>query len=285
MKNIFLFLSVFSLALCVEAQTQPIPPPAPEYGWKHTLMTALTINQTAFTDWAQGGVNSLSWGATADGKSIDNMETMQWLNVYHFAFGQTRVGDQGTKKTDDKIELESILTYKTGGYIEPYVAATLKTQFAPGYTYDANNARTQVSNFFDPAYLVQSAGAFYQPTKEVKTRLGLALREVLTSQFTGYADDPKTTTVEKSSVNVGLESVTNVEFLLDDNVLFTTQLELFSAFKKLDEVIVRTNSSIMAKVGKYITVALNLQLINERQITPRTQVKQTLGMGVSYTIF
>ncbi|MGD0339489.1 MAG: DUF3078 domain-containing protein [Bacteroidota bacterium] len=285
MKNIFPFFCFLFLTVHVDAQTQSTPPPAPEYGWKHTLMTALTINQVAFTDWVQGGTNSLSWGASADGKSVNEMETLQWSNGYRFAFGQVRLGDQGTKKTDDKIDLETILIYKTVGCIQPFVAATLKTQFAPGYSYDANNVRTQVSAFFDPAELVQSTGVEYQPAKEVKTRLGLALREVLTSKFTRYADDPKTTTIEKTSVRGGLESATNVEFLIDDNVLFTTQLELFSAFKNLDEVIVRTNSSIMAKVGKYITVVLNLQLINERQITPRTQAKQTLGLGVSYRLF
>jgi hypothetical protein len=53
----------------------------------------------------------------------------------------------------------------------------------------------------------------------------------------------------------------------------------------MDEVIIRSTSSVMAKVGKYVTVVLNVQLINEKQITPRTQVKQTLGLGASFTIF
>jgi hypothetical protein len=277
MKNIFLFLCFLFLAGHVEAQTEATPPPAPVYGWTHGLVSALTLNQVAFTDWAQGGVNALSWNALADGKSVDEMEVLHWFNGYRFGFGQARMGDQGTKKTDDKIELESILMYKTGGYFEPYVAATLKTQFAPGYTYDANNVATQVSAFFDPAYLIQSAGIGYQPDKIIRTRFGLALREVLTSQFAAYADDPKTTEIEKSSVSIGMESVTNVELSIDDNVLFTTQLELFSAFKQLDEVIVRNTSTLAAKVGKYVTVLLNVQLINEKQITPRTQVKQTLG--------
>jgi hypothetical protein len=289
MKNIFFLLCFLFLAIQVKSQTEPAPPPAapppPVYGWTHGFVTALTLNQIAFTNWAQGGVNALSWSAAADGKSVDELESLRWFNGYRFGFGQTRMGNQGTKKTDDKIELESILSYKTGGFLEPYVAATLKTQFAPGYTYDANNVATQVSAFFDPAYLVQSAGVGYQPDKIIRTRLGLALREVLTSQFAAYADDPKTTEIEKSSVSGGLESVTNIEFLLDDNVLFTSQLELFSAFKQMDEVIVRNTSSVMAKVGKYVTVVLNVQLINEKQITPKTQVKQTLGLGASFTIF
>ncbi len=285
MKNIFRSLFVLALVIPVEAQTQQTPPPAPEYGWKHSLISAITINQVSFTDWAQGGVNALSWNAIAEGKSVDELETTRWFNGYRFAFGQTRMGDQGLKKTDDKIEIVTMLTYKLEEFVNPYIAASLQTQFAPGYTYNDKNERTQVSAFFDPAYLIQSVGAAYQSSKQFKTRFGLALREIITSQYTVYADDPKTTEIEKTTVSAGLESVTNIEFQIDDNVLFTSQLELFSAFRKLDEVIVRNNTSITAKVGKYVTMLFNLQLINEKQVTPRTQVKQTLGLGVSYTVF
>ncbi len=286
---VYCLCAIFCIIGSVSAQTAPAAAPAapapPELGWKHSLVTAVTINQVAFTDWAQGGTNSLSWGATADGKSVDEMESVRWSNAYRFAFGQARIGTQGTRKTDDRIELEAVLTYKAGWLVEPYFGASLKSQFAPGYTYDAANVKTQVSKFFDPAYLVQSAGAAYQPAPEVKTRLGVGLREIVTSQFTMYADDPATTKIEKTSVKGGLESVTNVDLKIDDNVLFSTQLELFDAFQKLDQVIVRSTSSVTAKAGKFVTVILSLQLINERQVTPRTQVQQTLGIGASFTLF
>jgi hypothetical protein len=289
MKNILVFFCFLFLALQVAAQTEPAPPPVqpppPVYGWTHSFVTAVMLNQVAFSNWAQGGVNALSWSAAADGKSVDEMEVMHWFNGYRFGFGQTRMGEQGTKKADDRMELESVLLYKTGASFEPYAAVTFQSQFAPGYIYDANNVATQVSAFFDPAYFVESVGAGYQPSKQFKTRLGLALREVLTSKYTAFADDPKTTEVEQSSVSGGLESVTNIELQLDDNVLFVSQLELFSAFKQMDEVIVRNTSSVAAKVGKFVTVVLNVQLINEKRITPKTQVKQTLGIGASFTIF
>ncbi|MEX1276191.1 MAG: hypothetical protein WEE20_09670 [Bacteroidota bacterium] len=59
----------------------------------------------------------------------------------------------------------------------------------------------------------------------------MALREIITSVFVAYSDDPGTAEIEK--VNV---------------------------------------------------VNLNVQFINEKQITPRTQVKETLAIGLSYTL-
>jgi len=256
---------------------------ASKYGWKHTSVGTVTLTQVAFTDWTQGGENALSWALGLDGKSVLEREQTSWATSYKFGFGQARLGDQGIRKTDDQINLETMLTYKLGGQVNPYGAATLKTQFARGFKYDAKGTETAVSQIFDPAYLTQSVGAVYQPIPELKTRLGAGLREILTSEFPVYADDPSTPEIEKTSVNGGLESVTELSWKIDDNVTFGSKLEMFSTFKKLDEVIVRSDNILAAKFNKYITVMLTVQLLNERAASPRTQLKEVLGLGFSYT--
>jgi len=266
------------------AQETKEPPPQ-VYGWKHGLVAGLTLTQVSYTDWAQGGENSLSYAATADGKSVNDQPSTSWTNEYKFAFGQSRLGQQGLRKTDDKIDLSTVFTYKLGGYIYPYVAATLKTQFAKGFTYDAGGNATEISAFFDPAFLTQSVGAGYQASKEVKTRLGLALREIITKTFNQYTDDPSTATVEKTKVDGGLESVTNLDWQIEENIQLSSQLELFTAFRKIGEVVVRNNNTLTAKISKYLTTILNVQLINEKQITPRTQIKESLTLGLRYTLF
>ncbi len=253
--------------------------------WAHNVVAGLTLTQVAFQDWTQGGENALSYTVSLDGKSQRKGESTTWTNSYKLAFGQTRLGIQGLRKTDDKIDLESVLSFSLGNSINPYASATLKSQFATGYKYDSKaGTKTAVSQFFDPAYLTQSVGFGYQPAPEIKTRLGAGLREVITSVYNSYADNPKTPGIEKTSVDGGFESVTNAELKLDDNLLFTAKLELFAAFKKLDQVIVRSDNSITAKVNKYISVILNVQFINDQNVTTRTQVKETLGLGLTYTV-
>lgn len=253
--------------------------------WKHGLIAGLTLTQVSFTDWAQGGENALSYTISADGQSDLDAATWNWSNKYQFAFGQTRLGAQELRKTDDKIDISSVLTWKVGSVVNPYFGTTLKTQFAKGFIYDATGNKTEVSKFFDPGYLTQSTGAGYNPIKEVKTRLGVALREIITSQFNQYADDHTTTDIEKISVDGGFESVTNLAWQLEDNILVASQLELFAPFTTLNEVVVRNNTSLTAKVGKYVTAILSVQLINEKKVTPRTQVKETMALGLSYTLF
>lgn len=288
MKKVPMFWSIVLTVLLVtgsKSQTAPVDSAQPAFGWKNSLVTALTLTQVAFTDWAQGGENALSYSFSADGKSVNDQQLTNWTNLYKFAFGQTRLGNQGLRKTDDIIDLSTVLTYKVGEYVNPYGAATLKTQFAKGYTYDALATETEVSKFFDPAYITQSAGVGYQPSKAIRTRFGVALREVITSDFNQYADDPLTPGIEKTTVDGGMESVTNADWQLDDNLFFASQLELFSPFKRLDEVVVRSNTTLTAKVNKYITTILSLQLINEKRNSPRTQIKESIAVGVSYTLF
>jgi hypothetical protein len=276
------FVSVIALAvLCsVESTAQ-----SPDTTWKHTLVAGISATQVTFTDWSQGGENALAWALRLEGKSEMIVPLWTWTNNYKFGFGQAKLGDKAIRKTDDKIDLESVLAYKTGWPVNPYAAATLKTQFTTGYTYDATDRRTAVSSFFDPAYLVQSAGFEYKPALWIKTRLGAALREVITSVYTQYADDPSTPAVEKTKTEGGLESVTDIELSLDDNILFTSHIELFDPVKHMDRVVVRSDNMLTAKVSKYIVVSLNLVLINDVQVTPRTQFKQTLALGINYSIF
>ncbi len=275
---LILLLAVSGQALAQKDTTAPV------YGWTHSLVSGVNLSQVSFTNWAPGGDNALSWTGTIDGKSTNDQERTNWANSYKFAYGQTRLGEQGLRKTDDKIDLESVLIYKLGTLVNPYVSATLKTQFSRGYKYEADGSSNAVSDFFDPAYLTQMAGVSLQPIPEVKTRLGAGLREVLTSQFPAYADDPKTANIEKTKTEGGLESVTDVAWKIDDNVLLTVKLELFDAFKKMNQVIVRNDNSLVMKVSKYITALFNVQFVNEAPVDPRTQVKEVISLGFTYTL-
>jgi hypothetical protein len=280
MKSIVAALLCAS-ALMAHAQDTTKPP---VYGWHHSIVSGLSLTQVAYSNWTQGGDNSLAYSASLQGKSALDEARDDWSTEYKFAFGQARLGDQGLKKTDDQINISTVYTYKLGTLVNPYASASLTTQFAKGYHYDSSGGRIAVSNIFDPAYLLQSAGIGYQPVPEVKTRLGLALREILTSEFPSYADDPATTTVEKTSVKGGLESSTDVEWHVADNLLLTSKLQLFSAFKEMDEVIIRSDNTLAAQVNKYVTVLLTVQVINEKPISPRTQVKEALAIGVTYAL-
>ncbi|MCI0708332.1 MAG: DUF3078 domain-containing protein [Ignavibacteriae bacterium] len=287
-KSIVVVLSLFFfIPLYAFQETKPdtaAPLPLPPGPWKHSLVGALTFTQVSHTNWAQGGQNALAYAVSADGKTELDVSKLNWAHTYKLAFGQTRLSGQGLRKTDDKIDLQSVFTYKFGLHVNPYAGATMKTQFTKGVQYDAAGNETVVSKFFDPAYLTQSIGIGYQPIPQVKTRLGAALREIITSKFVGYADDPATTVVERIKTDGGLESITEVEWKIEEQVLFTSKIELFSPFKRYRDFSLRSDNTLAVQVSKYFIVKVNAQVINDKKVNPRTQVKETLAFGVSYTV-
>ena len=271
--------AVFLIAVATGTLAQEA---APDSAWTHQLVGGLNLTQVALKDWSGGGEDALAWALNLNGKSIYLKDKIDWASRYKFAFGQTKLGDQEIRKTDDKIDLETTLTYKLGVYVNPYMAATLKTQFVKGYNY-TDAGKIAISQFFDPAYLTQTAGVGYQPIPEVKTRLGLGLREILTRDFNGYADDDETAKVEKTSVDAGMESVTDAEWQLAENVLLVTKLEIFAPLADLALTAIRSDSNLTIKINKYINTNVSLQIVEDEKASDKTQVKEALALGLSYT--
>ena len=286
MKRITVLL--FVLAAQAWSQTpDPQKPDSSKWGWKHSVVSGLTLTQVSLKDWAQGGEDAMAWTLRHFGLSKLEDTSYVWGNSYKMTYGQAKLGSEATRKTEDRIEFESVFTHKLGSEINPYISATLKTQFTEGVMIDGAGNTTPVSKFFDPAYLTQSAGFGYRPSATIKTRLGAGIREIVTSTYTSYANDPSTPLNQrvKTRVDGGIESVTDAELKLDDNLLFRSKLELFAPVRKLSEVTMRMDNTLTANVSKYIVVIVNLQLINDVNATSRLQEKEVLAIGLSYTLF
>jgi opacity protein-like surface antigen len=281
-KLVFSFAAMFVLlasSATIAQVTDSVNP-----SWKHALSASLNLTQVSYTDWAQGGDNALAYIALIEGKSVQDLASTNWATEYKFAYGQAKLGDKGIRKTDDKIDLSSIILYKMDVYVNPFASISFKSQFSTGYKYTDTN-QTAVSDFLDPAYSTQAVGMGYQPMKELKTRLGVGLRETFTKNYPIYADDPATTDTEKTKIEGGLESVSEAEIPIDSSVMFKAKLELFAPFKTLDQIIVRSDNTLLVKISKYVNVNFNLQFINDRVVSPRTQIKEALALGLTYTVF
>ena len=285
MRIQILFLLLFFAVMTFAQTPQPASPALADTSWKHTMIAGANITQISFTDWAQGGENALAYALFLEGKSIYAVDVIEWVNGYKFGYGQAKLGSQGIRKTDDKIDLQSVLTYKFGTYINPFASVSLNTQFSEGVKYDALGIATPVSNFFDPAYIIQTVGVGYQPGPEVKTRLGVALRETIAKNFAGkYTDDPTTTELEKLRIEGGLESVTEIGWTVMENIILNAKLEIFAPVQHFDRTSIQSDNTLSAKVNKLISMNLNIQLISDPQVQARTQIKQTLALGFSLTL-
>ncbi|HWF44627.1 MAG TPA: DUF3078 domain-containing protein [Candidatus Kapabacteria bacterium] len=248
--------------------------------WRHSLIAGLNLTQIDFSHWTAGGTDALAYIASLNGKSERDSIFTNWTTDYKLDFGQTKLDHHDIQKTDDEINLQSVLTFKFGVHVNPYVSAALLTQFAPGYNYPDTGAPVQVSNFFDPAYLRQSAGVGYKLSEAFETRLGVGLREIITHHYTQYTGDPS----KKVKVQGGAESITDIQFEVDKNVLFRTKLDFFEPFEELDRPIMHAEATLIAKVSKIFSAELGALFISDPDVSPFMQIKEGLSIGIAYVL-
>ncbi len=136
----------------------------------------------------------------------------------------------------------------------------------------------------DPGYFRESIGVGYYPSDIVKSRLGVALKQTITSEYPiPYADDPDTLDkIEKTKNEFGAESVTDISWKISKNSLFTSKLELFYAFKAFDETDVNWDNVFTIMISKYFNVNINLRLFYDKDISKKRQLKQAIALGFTY---
>ena len=251
--------------------------------WEKAIVGGFNMTQTGFDNWVAGGESAFAWQINLDFKFVQDLEKTNWSNSGKLAYGATRVGDADMRKSVDEIKLESVLTYKLGTIINPYAAITGESQFAASYNYTVEPA-PQISAFLDPGYFRESFGVGYVVREGINTRLGLALKQTVTTDYpVPYTDDAATLEVETLRNEVGAESVTDISFKLSETSMYSSKLELFTAFKGLDETDVNWDNTLTVKINEYINMNVNVKLIYDKDLSVKRQIKQATALGLNYT--
>jgi len=267
-----LFFAFFSLIF-----TQETVQKEQKSGWQKEIIGNLNFTQNQFYNWTKGGENSWSWQLDIHAKLINDQPDYNWKNSGKVSFGKTKLGKAESRKAADEIKLESVYSYKLGTNVNPYVSVMGQTQFTKGYEY-TDDVKVEVSDFLDPAYSIQSIGVGYTPHQKLQTRLGFAVKETFTKEHAEkYAGG------EKTKVEFGTESVTDISASISKNILYTTKIELFSSLSRFDEIDINWDNIFSSKISEYIAVSFNFILFYDKDISNRRQIKQTLALGLTYS--
>lgn len=254
-----------------------------KYGWKKEMAGGLNLTQASFVNWTQGGENSLAWQLNLNFRFVKIGKKTNWETSGKLTYGSAKLGGQEFRKAIDEIKAESVLTFKFGTHVNPFVASTVETQFAPGFDYSVE-PKMQISSFMDPGYIRESVGINFVPNDVIRTRFGVGLKQTVANNFASlYTDDPRTDNkLEQFKNEAGVESVTDVKWKISKNSQFTSKLEFFYAFGALDETDVKWDNVLSLKISKYIGINFNFILFYDRDISSRYQIKQSTAFGLTY---
>ena len=299
MKTVKIALALLSMTLL--AALPVVAQDADKAAWKKSLDFNLAVTQNAYSDsWAGGEAGNASWVSNLNTLFEGPFSpTLFSKTTVKLSFGQTHVQDQETKKwqkptkSTDLIDIESIASYKSGWFVNPFFGLRFESQFL-----DASV--DTVKRFFNPITLTESAGItrrMYEKEKDfIDSRLGFALKQNINRRVFYDTTDVVEMTIEafietETSTDGGLESVSDVSIKIHQNIHWTSKLSLFKAVtvsnKDVDHwssLDVNWENILAASVTKYITVNLYVQWLYDKQINARGRFKETLALGFTYKL-
>lgn len=269
-------------------------------GWKKGGAYALNFSQLSLSNWAAGGLNSVSLNSFFNCYAFYTKDSLTWDNSLDLGFGMIRQGrTEGVwLKSDDKIDFSSKIGFK---YSEKtYFAGLLnfRTQFTKGY--ETVEKTKVISNILAPAFLVSAIGMDYKPGKMISL-----FAAPITYKSTFVMDD-SLSAVGAFGVTPG--EVYRSEFggylriqLVKDimkNVNYSGKIDLFSNyFHNPENIDVNWENTFTMKINAHLNANLMTHLIYDDDIMiaadrnedgindgsgPRLQFKQLFGAGFAY---
>ena len=260
--------------------------------WTTEATGQLSFAQAGFRNWQEGGVNTLAFSTGLNGKAGRTSNRWQQTHEMRLAFGFVKQDTLDFRKAEDLIQFLSAIQYQGEDFFQrfnPTFAASLRTQFAEGFNYDEDPfgqgraLPVKVSAFFAPATLTQSVGLTYQPLDWLKQRVGFATKETVVTikRFRVlYGVDPD----ETVRFEAGLESFTEVDKEVFENVLYKAKLSLFASFNQPDKPDALWENLITMKVNEWLNVSFEFVTLYDVDITSAAQLKEVLSVGVSFIL-
>ena len=178
MKRIFTVCALVAVSMVAVAQEAPADKPAGGV-WSTSSTPALKASEFLYNNWSKSGNSQIDVTGTFFGNYKYTHPKFVWDNIVDLAYGYAwqdldnssadSVGGlfETRRKSNDKIDLTSAISWNAYKGWGASFTANLKTQFGAGYEYDGigvNQTQTLVSSFFAPAYLTTALSFEYKKT-------------------------------------------------------------------------------------------------------------------------
>jgi len=250
--------------------------------WNTALSAKFSLNQSSYSNWQKGGDNSFAWGVLIVFNSTRESDIFSFTNKGKFNYGITKISGQDSRKSQDQIFFESILTGKKKNKTF-YASLKTETQFTVGKKYSEDEVKN-VSNFIDPLFIYQSAGYSIGIKEFLKIRQGVSFKQTVTRDYPFWSDNPNTEKVEHFRFERGLEFESVLNTTIMKNVTIDSKLNIFSTIKTLKTTDVKWENLISAKVNRYISTDFQYFLLYDRDFSPKIQVFQSISMSLFFDL-
>jgi hypothetical protein len=283
---LILGLFVSSMLFAQEIEGDSLP------RWKQERKLGVLINQSSFDNWLAGGVDSFSGTLNFDYDLRYQSDQWEWTTTLDAALGYAKnMGQDYFNKTEDQLEINTLLALKSSRRWNFSSSFNLKTQNAPGNNFietAGNIERIKTSGFFSPAYMRLGLGMAYKKEKELALQFNplnarlivvdRAFTQNLAQGETFFGVEADKTTRWEAGASFALQS----ELLILKNIVMSNQLSLVANY--LDEVKnvdVDYTINFNMKVNEYLSAILEAQMLYDDNALADLQFRQVFGLAVS----
>lgn len=305
MKNI-LFLSLFLTAISTGiAQEDPATDTIPN-GWTRAGNISILFNQAAFNhEWTGGGTSNVSGNVSLTYDFNYKHDKISWNNRLIAEYGITKnKDDKYSRKTNDRLELNSILgrEIKESNWYYSFFL-NFKTQFTSGYEFNTDlnpedeGYRTEVTKFMSPGYLQFGPGLLWKKSDNLYVNIAPATARLIfvNSEFTDVGNDPALIAIYNENPYFGVDANKTsrfefgaslsgyAKFDIMANVTAENILNLYSNYlEDPQNVDIDYTLNLVMKVNNYITTNVTFQAIYDDNAVQGFQIREALGIGLTY---
>lgn len=312
---ILLSLIVSTASFSQKIITTLQPPPVAKDSishWESKNKILFSISEIAFVNWNAGGNSSISGLLRTQFNRNYSNENTKWANELIMRYGLNKQDGIELRKTEDAFQFSSTFGYRENEKSNWYHTAkfNFNTQFTDGYSYP--NKEVSVSGPLAPAYSFLGVGAEYASEKKDR----LFYFSPFTSKLTYVANqrlanngsfgvqkaiyDAAGNIVEpgkKIKSELGTLITAYYKKKIAKNITFENRLSLYSDYiNNYGNVDIDYDLVVDLVVNQYVRTNIGMHLVydddikakedlNGSQVTvgPKMQLKQVLGVGLTYT--
>ncbi|PQJ80231.1 DUF3078 domain-containing protein [Polaribacter porphyrae] len=277
MKRIFyIFFILFAISLQSQKKKEPLPK------WKINGRFAFIFNQSSFSNWASGGENTVAGNININYDFNYKKNNVNWDTRLITSYGLSYIEDKGYRKTDDRLEINSLLGYKTTKYWFLSFIVNFRTQYTKGYNYKVE-PRVLVSEFLSPAYLTFGPGMLWKKSDNLNFNIAPAnARYTFVNDF--FSGKFGVEEGRNTAFGIGFNFSGYYKFNLMENIEMENILNLYTDYlANLGNIDVDYQTNIRFKVNKYIKMHTTFHTIIDDNSSSRIQFRQLFGLGVNYT--
>ncbi|MAQ76627.1 MAG: hypothetical protein CL613_09895 [Aquimarina sp.] len=294
------FIGCLSLTFAQEEEKEK-----PKDGWTRAGNISFLFNQSAFNaEWLGGGTSNLAGNLSISYDFNYRKGDLTWDNKILADYGLTKVKDQEfTRKTNDRFEFNSLLgkqINESNWYYSFFI--NLRTQFAPGYEFfedvNGNEARTEITRFFSPAYLQLGPGMLWKKSDNLKVNIAPATARFIfvSKDFTDVGNAQADIDAfnaaggyfgveanETMRFEFGAALNAYAKFELMKNVSMENILSLYSNYlEDPQNVDIDYTTNVVMTINKYLSTNLTFQAIYDDNAIGAFQIREVFGLGVNY---